>query len=184
MMKKSTKGALAAGAAGVLLLGGAGSLAFWTDTGQVGGGTITAGNMSITDPSCGQGWVIDGGEQEPNAPFDPATGRLVPGDVIQQTCTMTFNGEGDHLRATVDAEPGVSDGLFETGDLVLDVGALEVNNGGTWAPVPASGLTELDDGKQVRLQVQVEFLGAADNTTQNVASNLQAINILATQVHN
>ena len=34
-MKKSTKGAVAAGAAAVLLMGGAGSLAYWTASGTI-----------------------------------------------------------------------------------------------------------------------------------------------------
>ncbi len=39
-MKKSTKGALAAAAAGSLLLGGAGSLAYWTDAESITGTSI------------------------------------------------------------------------------------------------------------------------------------------------
>ena len=45
-MKKSTKGAVAAAAAGVLLLGGAGSLAYWTADGAADGGSITAGGIA------------------------------------------------------------------------------------------------------------------------------------------
>ena len=46
-MKKSTKGALAAAAAGSLLLGGAGSLAYWTDAETVGGGSIASGHLKL-----------------------------------------------------------------------------------------------------------------------------------------
>ena len=50
-MKKSTKGALAATTAGVLLLGGAGSLAFWSDS--IGGSTISSGHISLDDTTAG-----------------------------------------------------------------------------------------------------------------------------------
>ena len=52
-MKKSTKGAVAAGAAAVLLLGGAGTLAFWNADGTAEGGTLTAGTLELTDLTCG-----------------------------------------------------------------------------------------------------------------------------------
>jgi len=186
-MKKTTKGALAAGAAAVLLLGGAGSLAFWTDSGSVSGGTITTGEMSISNPDCGDGWTLDSGEATAGAAFDPTADLLVPGDVITETCTTTFTGTGEHLRATLTADPGAnSTGLF-SGDpamLTLGVGALQSSADGTnWVDVPATGLTEANNGEQVRLTLTVTFDSTADNTTQNVASTLDAITITATQVH-
>ena len=56
-MNRSTKGAIAAGAAAVLLMGGAGSLAFWTADGDVDGGTVTAGTLSLTDLECDTTWT-------------------------------------------------------------------------------------------------------------------------------
>ena len=44
-MKKSTKGALAAGSAAFLLVGGAGSLAYWTDNGDVTGTTLNVPSL-------------------------------------------------------------------------------------------------------------------------------------------
>lgn len=44
-MKKSTKGAIAAAAAAVLLLGGGTTLAYWTASVDIAGGTITAGEL-------------------------------------------------------------------------------------------------------------------------------------------
>ena len=41
-MNRTTKGAIAAGAAAVLLLGGAGSLAYWSDCQDAAGGTINS----------------------------------------------------------------------------------------------------------------------------------------------
>ncbi|MDI9944213.1 alternate-type signal peptide domain-containing protein [Rhodococcus sp. 1.20] len=48
-MKKQTKGAIAAAAAGALLLGGAGSLAVWSDSADVsGGGPVTSGALDLS----------------------------------------------------------------------------------------------------------------------------------------
>ena len=76
-MNKASKGALAALAAGVLLLGGAGSLAFWTDTAEVAGGAINSGELSLTDTTPGTcadaDWVLD----EQPMPIRTRTGSLV-----------------------------------------------------------------------------------------------------------
>ncbi len=47
-MNKTTKGALAASAAAVLLLGGAGSLAYWSDAETIQGGDVTAATCRWT----------------------------------------------------------------------------------------------------------------------------------------
>ncbi|MFT4083272.1 MAG: alternate-type signal peptide domain-containing protein [Nocardioides sp.] len=183
MIKKSTKGSLAAGAAAVLLLGGAGSLAYWNSTQDVAGGDIVTGDMSITAPTCTD-WTLDSAEETAGDTFDPTSDTLVPGDVITETCTTTFNGTGNHLRATLDAEAGTNDGLFTSGELSLDVGSLESSSDGTtWTTVPATGLTEDNDGDSVELEVTVSFDGSADNDTEDVTSALGDIVITATQVH-
>ena len=67
-MKRSTKGALAASAAGILLLGGAGSLAFWNATVNVPGAAIASGDLKLSTPDCGDGWLLDDGEDYANDP--------------------------------------------------------------------------------------------------------------------
>ena len=47
-MNKFAKGSLAAGAGLVLLLGGAGTLAYWNDSAELEGGTIEAGSMTFS----------------------------------------------------------------------------------------------------------------------------------------
>ena len=60
-MKKSTKGAVAVAAAAVLLTGGAGTLAYWSDSVDLPGGSISSGSLSLGTPDCGSGWTLDGG---------------------------------------------------------------------------------------------------------------------------
>ena len=71
MMKKSTKGAFAAAAAGSLLLGGAGSLAYWTDASTVDGKAITSGHLQLNPitATCDDSWQLDG-EAFKQAGFD------------------------------------------------------------------------------------------------------------------
>ncbi len=100
-MKKSTKGAVAAGAAAVLMLGGAGSLAHWTAEADVAGASISTGNLTLDAADCGAGWTIDG---TPAVAFDTGTDKLVPGDVITRVCTMAVSATGKHLVADIAAE--------------------------------------------------------------------------------
>lgn len=95
-MKKSTKGAVAAGAAAVLMLGGAGSLAYWTAEADLAGSTISTGNLTLAAADCGAGWSIDGA-----AAFDSITDKLVPGDTLTRTCTMAVTATGKHLNADI-----------------------------------------------------------------------------------
>ncbi|GAA4099470.1 alternate-type signal peptide domain-containing protein [Nocardioides kongjuensis] len=92
-MKKTTKGALAAGTAAVLLMGGAGTLAYWTDSDTVTGSSITSGHLSLDASACQgtTGWLLEG------APFDPSTGTLIPGDTLSKTCNAVVNVKGTHF---------------------------------------------------------------------------------------
>src|SRR4051794_38302845 len=100
-MKKATKGALAAAAAGSLLLGGAGSLAYWTGTQSITGGSIKSGELTLSAPVCtGTGlhdWQFDG--TAPTA-FTMGTSKVVPGDTISKVCKMTLKADGTHIGAT------------------------------------------------------------------------------------
>src|SRR5690606_28979207 len=81
-MNKSTKGALAAAAAAVLLMGSAGTLAFWTADETTPGATIDAGHLALvidgTNTGCGA-WSLDSGESVAGTWTDGDP--LVPGDV-------------------------------------------------------------------------------------------------------
>ncbi len=98
-MKKSTKGALAAGAAGTLLLGGAGSLAYWTQTDNVAGSDITSGHLRLLSAAPCSDWTLDGDV----AAYDSTTQPIVPGDTLTKTCTYTVEMAGDHISATLTA---------------------------------------------------------------------------------
>jgi alternate signal-mediated exported protein len=178
-MNKSTKGALAATAAGFLLLGGAGSLAYWSDSGTVSGTDITSGHLKLDLDNCGD-WTLDG---EADA-FDPAADRVVPGDTLTKTCTYTVDAEGNHLSASF----GVTSPTWGTGSssaLTAELtksASYEVNGSAVTPPsVPVA------DGDTVTAEITVDFAGASATNASNSAAGLSAalddITITATQAH-
>jgi len=191
-MKKSTKGALAAAAAGTLLLGGAGSLAYWTDSSTVSGTSITSGYLDLGDPVCTGGtlhdWQIDGG-----AAYDPLTMRLVPGDTLTKKCTITVNKAGTHFtNADFTVAQGATSGSAQLfGDeLTLTAayskGATPLGSGsGTTTGVAVSN----GDTVTVDLTIAWPYGAAADNTSNDLTgagfqAALADITITAKQNHN
>lgn len=179
-MKKASKGVLAASAGVVLLIGGGGSLAYWTETEPITGGAINAGHMNLitdaTNTGCGA-WVLDGDEDVPTDynPGDP----LVPGDVLTRDCAYTIQAEGNHLRAGVTVGPlNFTGGSGDFGGM-LDVALtdLNVNN------VLTSEFTEANDGDKLSAQVTVTFDAAALDNTEDMSTVLDAITLTASQIH-
>jgi alternate signal-mediated exported protein len=165
-MKRTTKGALAAGGAAALLLGGAGTLAYWTDTAEVPGATINAGHLDLTDEDCGAGWVLDGG-----AAF--GSQLLVPGDELTKTCTYTLDIAGEHFTKadfTVTAPTDVTGAQA----LVEEIGvATTVELDGT-PQATATGVTVADDDV-ITVEMKIEWpYGTAVDNDSNVAAGLSA----------
>lgn len=182
-MNRSTKGALATAGAAALLVGGAGTLAFWSESETVAGTTVDAGHLNLvadaTNTGCGD-WELDSGEQAPVswADGDP----LVPGDVLTKECLYTIDAQGNHLRANVSVSTPILSGALAAG-LVVD--ATGVTVGG----LAETAFTEADDGSALGVTITVTFTdpGAADNTFNDPATDftavLDAITVTATQVH-
>lgn len=178
-MKKTTKGALAAGAAGVLLLGGAGTLAYWTDDATIDGTDINSGNLKLTGADCGDGWILDAGL--PSEAVYAGTELLVPGDTLTQECTYTVSAEGDHLEAEFDVELGA--GLTGAAGLVdeLDVSGTSFSVGAT--SVTPGTPVEVADGDTVTATISVEWpYGSEDNDANDVAGLTAALADIAVTV--
>jgi alternate signal-mediated exported protein len=179
-MKKATKGALAATAGAAILLGGAGTLAAWTDSRTITGGSITSGHLAIVTDATNTGcapWKLDDGEQ---APYTYTSGNpIVPGDVLTRSCAYTVRASGNHLRATV----GISAVNFSGtngdfgGKLSASVSAVKLNG------TPVTSFTETDNGGTLTATVTVTFNGAADNSTQNLSAIFDNLTLTANQVH-
>jgi alternate signal-mediated exported protein len=179
-MKNEAKGAVAAGAGALLLLGGGGTFAVWTDTHTIGGGAINAGHMNLvtdgTNGGCGS-WELDSGESVATTYTigDP----LVPGDVLSRECRFTIQAVGNHLRAGL----VVSAANFSGGDtdfggkLVADVSDIEVGGGA------ATTFTDDNDGQTLSATVTVTFNSDSTDVTEDMATTLDSMTLTATQVH-
>lgn len=165
-MKKTTKGAVAAVAAGALLLGGAGTLAYWTDDANVDGGTVNSGSIELTATDCSTApWThTEDGSTVVN---------IVPGDTIEKVCEATLVLEGDHIGATVELDA----------DSLSDVeGALgqELEAGATIPAGPVTG----EGTHDVSVTISVSFPGEpATNASQNGTAVLNGLALTATQTH-
>jgi alternate signal-mediated exported protein len=180
-MNKTTKGAFAASAAAVLLLGGAGSLAYWSDAETISGGSVTAGNLSLDTPSCTTGWKYAAGK----AGAGTTVTKIVPGDVITKTCTFVVKGAGDNLSATLTA-PQTTTAADSVAKADVDV---KYTLGGTAMTSPAT-ITPADHNKVVSAVITVSFPYGTDeaagtkvnaNNTQDVTTSLNDIAITLVQ---
>ncbi|GAB3410807.1 hypothetical protein GCM10027515_31590 [Schumannella luteola] len=98
-MNKLTKGAIAGAAGIVLLMGGAGSLAYWTGTADLGNAqTITAGQLKAAAGTTGT-WLVN------NAAV-PAAYKIVPGDQLTYSQNVTVDASGSNLKFQVSLANG------------------------------------------------------------------------------
>lgn len=181
-MKKSTKGAVAAAAAGVLLMGGAGSLAFWTGSSSVAASTITAGELKLGTASCGSWTFVTGG-----ATFVPASDKVVPGDSITRVCTIPITAVGTNIKAdltlpTQSVTKNPTDANF-TATASYKVGTAA----GT--AVSKSSITATDNSANIYATLTVTFPFGTSSTanaqngngTQSATAALDALAVVATQ---
>jgi len=167
-MKKSTKGALAAGSAAVLLLGGAGSLAYWTADGAVDGGTITAGSLTLTDVTCDADWVEG----------TTVITTIVPGDTVTKQCTGTLTLVGEHIGATVALDTSSVAAVETAFNNEITVTATMTSPAAT---ITAPGTYDVT----VSLSVAFDGPGATNttNTVPGTTSDLDQLSLTATQTH-
>lgn len=177
LMNKATKGAIAAGAAAVLLLGGMGSLALWQDDETVAGGTINSGELNFA-PTGTRVWtdVSDdiGGDVVIGA--SPSGYLIVPGDVLEYTNEYTVESAGENLEATITANFGqvVAGGTTPTAASTELAAALETSTSvsvGTGADLPSGTPVELpltSPTQTITVTVTITFDEA---TTDLIAQN-------------
>jgi alternate signal-mediated exported protein len=106
-MNKATKGAIAAGAAGILLLGGAGTFALWEDTGNISAGTVSTGELKLT---LGTGTWTE--TATPGTPISISNFDIVPGDSLTYTTTVTATATGDNLTGELKIDENSFDTAF------------------------------------------------------------------------
>lgn len=160
-MKKTTKGAIAAGSAALLLAGGAGTMAAWNASGNLAGGTVNAGELSLTAAPGGTGqWQLKGAAYTDQL--------LVPGDVLTYTANYTIAAKGTNLKATLKANDltfTAASGTELKSKLATTVTA-KIDNAVVTDITPLNG-----DGKVVNVVASIVFDGT---TNELVAQNQSA----------
>lgn len=177
-MKKSTKGAIAVGGAAFLMMGAAGTLAYWTDDADVTGTSLESGHLEVTANNCGSApWELDGGDD-----IDADT-RIVPGDEITKTCSFTIDGEGDHFEnVAIDiASPNFAAG--SNGALVSALGTVDATYTGNTLGVFTDG-ADVPVGEVVIAEITMTFDSATTgDIAEDVTATLEDIAISVTQNH-
>lgn len=178
-MKKQTKAAVAAGAGAILLLGGAGSLAYWNDEGTSPGGEISSGQLSLEDCTDGGTWT----DVNNGTPIASITDfRIVPGDQVSYTCETAVNATGDNLTATLSVDLG-----DVTGDTALEAALNPVasaTSNGVTLPGGPTGVQIVPTGAAQPIVVTVTMTfdpGTVGTTAQNETINLSATTLTLVQ---
>ncbi|MBY6539920.1 alternate-type signal peptide domain-containing protein [Rhodococcus sp. BP-349] len=187
-MNKATKGAMAAGAAALLLLGGAGSYALWSDTETVVGGDINTGTLDIT-ASPGTWTNVSSGASIPNI----NAFRMVPGDTVRYTTNVLVTAIGNNLAANVTVGTVGGPTLVEGPD---NLGATDI---GVWTAPPASvfgvttsaaftaggpavtRITSADNGKNLIVNADITF-NANAQVGVNTKASFANFNVVVDQV--
>lgn len=179
-MKKTTKGALAASTAAVLLLGGAGSLAYWNTEGTVAGGGFSTGDLELDFADCDRAsWTVVNEIEGVRTPdVDLTTFKVVPGDVFTKTCTIKVVSVGDNIRAVL----GVTDGTA-TPTAGFDTDDYEVTSSFLLAGAPLTEVDESNNDDLIDVELTVDFpIGSAiDNDSKNQTLTLSDFTVAATQ---
>jgi len=183
-VNKFVKGSIAAAAATVLLLGGAGSLAYWNDTaGLHSTDKINAGKLELV--------AADGN-------WAPEIVKWVPGDASTYATTLTLTADGDHIAgdlafdeasiigsitAAGSADPATIRDQFEfTFD--LDPAEADLPAGATLSPNGANTFS-FDGAGTYTIPVEVTVAFLFDEGDQNdsmlATLDLSAITFTATQ---
>lgn len=174
-MNKFAKGSVAAGAGILLLLGGAGTLAYWNSQADLNGGTIDAGALTLT---------ADDGT------WDPAISLWVPGDSASYKTTLTLEAAGDNIQGEIkldddsvqidsDAADQFEVAFEQSTDATID------GNGTIDFDSTTETFTFTGPGQyEIPVEISVSFpydTEAEQNASQNATVDLSGVSFIATQ---
>ncbi|MCU1570464.1 MAG: hypothetical protein JWR33_1205 [Naasia sp.] len=107
-MKKLITAAIAGTVGLGLLLGGAGTFALWNTSAAITAQTVTAGHLTLTN-STGS-WATGSGTVISNI----ANYRIIPGQSIVYTTTLTVDAVGDGIKAALTSPTLTGTGTLDT----------------------------------------------------------------------
>ena len=172
-MNNTIKGAAAAAAAGILMLGGYGTLAQWGDEAAMNGGSVNAGQLKLSDATAGV-WTDVGGTV-PVTIASIADYKVVPGDVLTYETSAQISASGANLSATLAADPATV-----TGDAELRA-AMGVATAVTIGTLPVTEISEANNGQTADVKVTFTFSEAATDASQLQSLHLADFKLALTQ---
>lgn len=154
-MNKFTKASIATGAGIVLLLGGAGTLAYWNAEAVAGAGEINAGTLSLVAGADGV-WT----DAEGDVIGDIEDYLVVPGDTVTFTRTFTIEATGENLVADLSVDTSEVTSL-DWDDELTTTAVYSVDGG-------ANSITQItDDNNGDTLTVSITLAFAFDGDLSN-----------------
>jgi alternate signal-mediated exported protein len=178
-MNKFTKASIATGAGIVLLLGGAGTFAYWNDSADLTPGTITSGTLTISAGSTGS-WTD---ASDDSAISNITDFLIVPGDELLFAQDVKVNATGDNLVATLsvdsdDVATGTLADQLQYEVSATAAGTTVVDNGdGTFEITPGTA-----DVVDLAVKVRVIFPDTVSGVTaQDVSADLSGLKLVLQQ---
>ncbi|GAA3662342.1 alternate-type signal peptide domain-containing protein [Microbacterium marinilacus] len=172
-MNKFVKGSIAAAAGLVLLLGGAGSLAYWNADAGIDGGSIEAGTLTLEETAAGA--------------WSPALSLWVPGDSSAYSTTLKLVATGDNIEGTVALDTA---SYTITPDTVADAFDITVAPGTLPSGITFDQATQTFgfDGAgtytiPVTVTVDFPYGTTADNSSQGATVDFADLSFVATQTY-
>ncbi|MCU1598916.1 MAG: hypothetical protein QOK08_262 [Actinomycetota bacterium] len=120
-MNKLVKGAVATAAGVALLMGGAGTFAYWNASTGITGGTIVAGQLTVADATPSNGvWTVQTNGTGTGVVVALSSYKASPGDVLTYTKSVKITATGDNLTAKLSLAPGsIAGSTLSTPDVSL-----------------------------------------------------------------
>lgn len=103
-MNKIAKAGIAAGIAGLLLLGGGTTWALWQDNKIVDAGQVSTGQLKLALGAAGS-WKDVSADVTGAPAIDLTTFKLAPGDTIKFSQSVTISADGKNLKGTLAIDP-------------------------------------------------------------------------------
>lgn len=182
MNNKMIKGSIAGATGIVLLMGGFGTYALWSDSVQAQGGVLSSGALQVTGAGNGT-WTET--STDTVQPWSNASDLMVPGDVVVLNQPLDVQAEGKNLRVKLTV--GGMDNDFAASSLSMNVaygGANETFTG------PGPYVIDYDSAAEVAALnndndgavVTFTFADVSGKTDQNTGVDLSNVTLTLDQV--
>jgi alternate signal-mediated exported protein len=176
-MNKAAKGAVAAGAAGILLLGGAGTFALWEDTKSIDAAPISTGVLTM---GMGAGTWYDATAGTTGTITDISAFNIVPGDTVTYTTPVIVTAQGDNLKGEFKIDKTVWESTAEAAAPYIDVSVAAPNAATAGLVIDGNGVMTVPTAGTYNVDVVITVVFKSTTGAlvgQNTAVDLAALSL-------